>query len=190
MLWEDEVVLEDGTRIYVRVVQPSDRRCFEEGWQMLSADTRYFRFLGPRDSLSEEDFRYLTEFDGVDHYAVGAVTRDENGVEHPVAVARFVRLDDHPRCADFAITVVDPHQHRGVGTLMFEKLATAATKRGVYTFRADVLVENEGAKHLIRRVVPEARSLLVGNVLKFTVPISEDAADDDCGGGADPGDAG
>lgn len=190
MLWEDEVTLEDGTRIYVRVVQPSDRRCFEEGWQMLSADTRYFRFLGPRDSLSEEDFRYLTETDGVDHYAVGAVTRDEKGVEHPVAVARFVRLEDHPRCADFAITVVDPYQGRGVGRLMLERLATAAVKRGVYSFRADVLQENESAKHLIRRKMPQARSMLVGHILRFTVPLSEDASGDDCGPAAEPEDAG
>ena len=190
MLWEDRITLADGTRIHIRVVQPADRRCFEEGWQALSETSRLLRFLGPREHLSSEELEYLTDFDGVDHYALGAVTRDEDGVEHPVAVARFVRLEDHPRCADFAVTVVDHHQHKGVGVLLFERLVTAAKKRGVYTFRAEVLRENEGAKRLIRRVIPEATHQLVGGILRYRIPIDEDAAEDDCGGPPETSDAG
>lgn len=171
VLWEDEVTLADGGRIYVRVVRPSDRPTFEEGWAHLSAETRLFRFLAPRDHLSPGDLDYLTDLDGVDHYAIGAVTRDADGHEGPVAVARFVRMRDHPHEADFAVTVVDEYQRRGVGSVMFERLVVAALKRGITTLRADLLVENEAAKHLIRKVVPRAQSRLQGALVCFEIPL-------------------
>ena len=174
MLWEDEVILPDGGRIYVRIVQPSDRPTFEEGWEHLSSETRLFRFLAPRDHLSSGDLDYLTDVDGVDHYAIGAVTRDEEGHEGPVAVARFVRLRDRTYEADFAVTVIDEYQRRGVGSVMLERLCIAARKRGIATLRADLLPENEAAKHLIRKVVPRSRSRLQGSLVRFEIPLEAD----------------
>ena len=174
MLWEDEVILADGGRIYLRVVRPSDRPTFEEGWSHLSAETRLFRFLAPRDHLSSGDLDYLTDVDGVDHYAVGAVTRDETGHEGPVAVARFVRLRDRPHEADFAVTVIDEYQRRGVGGVMLEKLRVAALKRGITMLRADLLPENEAAKRLIRKVVPRSTSRLHGSLVCFEIPLEDE----------------
>ena len=174
VLWEDEVTLPDGGRIYVRIVQPSDRPTFEEGWDHLSRETRLFRFLAPRDHLSAGDLDYLTEVDGVDHYAIGAVTRDGAGHEGPVAVARFVRLREQPHEADFAVTVVDEYQRRGVGSVMLERLCVAALKRGITLLRADLLPENEAAKHLIRKVVPRSTSRLQGSRLRFEIPLEEE----------------
>ena len=174
MLWEDEVILADGGRVYVRVVRPSDRPTFEEGWEHLSAESRLFRFLAPRDHLSSGDLDYLTDVDGVDHYAIGAVTRDADGHEGPVAVARFVRLRERSHEADFAVTVVDEHQRRGIGSLMLGKLCVAALKRGITSLRADLLVENEAARHLIHKVVPRATSRLQGSLLCFEIPLEDE----------------
>ena len=174
MLWEDEVILADGGRVYVRVVRPSDRPTFEEGWSHLSAETRLFRFLAPRDHLSAGDLDYLTDVDGVDHFAIGAVTRDADGHEGPVAVARFVRLRELSHEADFAVTVVDEYQKRGIGSVMLEKLCVAALKRGITMLRADLLSENEAAKRLIRKVVPRSTSRLQGSLVCFQIPLEDE----------------
>jgi GNAT superfamily N-acetyltransferase len=184
VLWEDEVTLADGGRIYLRVVRPSDRPTFEEGWEHLSAETRLFRFLAPRDHLSDGDLDYLTDVDGVDHYAIGAVTRDATGHEGPVAVARIVRLLGRPTEAEFAVTVVDEHQRRGVGSVMLERLRVAALKRGITVLRADLLPANEAAARLIRKVVPRARSRLQGSLLCFEMPLEDE---EDAERGADTG---
>ena len=184
MLWEDEVILADGGHVYVRVVRPSDRPTFEEGWEHLSAESRLFRFLAPRDHLSRGDLDYLTDVDGVDHYAIGAVTRDADGHEGPVAVARIVRLRDHPHEADFAVTVVDEYQKRGVGAVMLERLRIAALKRGITMLRADLLPENEAAKRLIHHVVPAATCRLQGSLLRFEIPLEDEAEERDADEGA------
>lgn len=184
MLWEDEVTLADGGRIYVRIVRPSDRPTFEEGWEHLSAESRMFRFLAPRDHLGPSELDYLTDVDGVDHYAIGAVTRDADGHEGPVAVARIVRLPEQPNEADFAVTVVDEYQRRGVGCVMLERLCVAALRRGITTLRADLLPENEAAKRLILRVVPRASCLLQGSLLRFEIPLEDEEQEPPAGEGA------
>lgn len=176
MIWEDEVVLDDGTRIYVRVIRPSDRPTFREGWERLSEQSRLFRFLAPRSTLTEAELDYLTDVDGVDHYAVGAVTRDADGHEGPVGTARFVRYEDRPRKADFAITVIDEYQHHGVGRLLLERLVEAARKRGYEALVADVLEENTVARHLIARVAPTVRCWNRGGMLRFEIPLDEEEA--------------
>lgn len=171
MLWEDVVELPDGVRLHVRPVRPSDRALLEEGWLRLSPASRRLRFLTPRERLGPEELDYPTNVDGVDHHALGAVTRDADGREAPVALARFVRLVGRPREADVAVTVVDEFQHRGVGTVMLERLVVGALKRGIETFRADLLPENEAAQRLIRKVAPRAAFRKEGALLRCTIPL-------------------
>lgn len=169
---EEVIRLEDGTRVHVREVRPSDRPTLERGFQRLSETSRLFRFLGPRGPLTEEELRYLTDVDGVDHFALGAVTRDREGVESGVAIARFVRLADDPATADLAITVLDEYQGRGVGTFLLGRLIAAARSRGIHAFCCDVHPENEPAKRLVRSLVPEVQSHLVGSLLHFVLPLA------------------
>ncbi len=181
MIWEDVITLQDGVRIHVRVVQPSDRPTFEAGWERLSEQSRLFRFHQPRSGLSPAELEYLTDVDGVDHYALGAVTRDADGREGPVAVARFVRMADRPDAADFAITVVDEFQHRGVGDLMLRRILEAARKRGYAHLIADLLLENTVARRLIEGVSPAAKCCYRGDLLRFEIPLDEDAEADPAG---------
>ena len=69
------------------------------------------RFAYERDA-------YLTELDYHDHVAWGAIDGD-----NPIAIGRFIRFDDDPTAADFAITVFDTHQGRSIGPMLLEILA-------------------------------------------------------------------
>src|SRR5207245_654788 len=87
---------------------------------------------------------YLTNIDFDAHVALGAILR-EDGAEAIVGVGEYIRTsraNETPR-AEFAVTVSDAHQGRGIGTLLLERLAWLARSSGVEEFEAEVLADNE-----------------------------------------------
>src|ERR671910_3135836 len=99
------VELSDGTQVYVRPIQPSDKAMLAAGLTRLSEQSIQRRFLGPKPRFTKGELRYLTEVDGVDHHALVAVVPAWDGVI--VAVARSVRLVGDPEAAEAAIVVCD-----------------------------------------------------------------------------------
>ena len=83
------VSLRDGSRVFVRPVEPSDRALLEQGFERLGPESRYRRFFSPVKRLSEQQLDYLTRIDHHDHEALLAI--DERTGE-AVAVARYVRV--------------------------------------------------------------------------------------------------
>jgi GNAT superfamily N-acetyltransferase len=142
--------LRDGTVVEVAPLTAASAPRLQEAFEAMSPRSRYLRFMSPLHRLSDRDLRYLTEVDQVHHLAWGAVDLGMPG-RPGVGVARCVRLADAPDVAEPALTVVDSHQGRGLGTLLFETLARAASARGIRTFRAFVLSENVPMLAMLRR---------------------------------------
>jgi GNAT superfamily N-acetyltransferase len=94
-------------------------------------------------------------------------------------------MAERPEAADFAITVVDAFQHRGVGDLMLRRILEAARKRGYAHLIADLLLENTVARRLIESVAPRAKCCYRGDLLRFEIPLDDDD-DDDADAGAEP----
>ena len=143
-----ELRLRDGTPARLRPLLPLDRTDLARGLERLSATSRYHRFHAPIVSFDEARLRYLTELDHHDHFAWGLLV-PEGGRWTGVAVARFVRLADRPADAEFAITVLDEYQGRGVGRLLLQALALAATVHDVTRLRCSVLPENRAMRVLL-----------------------------------------
>jgi GNAT superfamily N-acetyltransferase len=165
----DQVRLRDGTTIRVRPLH--DAGAFAEGFARLSANTRYTRFLNPTPRLSGKAVRYLTAVDHHDHEALVAVdpaTRDGIGV------ARFVRLPDSPGEAEFAVTVADDWQGRGVGTVLIKALVRRAREEGIRGFRALVLASNEPMLGLMGDFGPVERMHSEGGAVELRLPFPED----------------
>ena len=131
--------LRDGSTIEVRPVRADDAERLDAAFGRLSADSRRRRFLSPKNRLSSNELRYLTEVDHHRHEALVAIAPDDA----IVGVARFIKLDDEPDAAEAAITVADDWQRRGVATALLELLRTRAREEGVTTFYTEVLPENE-----------------------------------------------
>lgn len=136
-----ETVLRDGTRALVRMVEASDKESLAEGMDRLSPRSRYLRFHGGIEKLTERQLEYLTDVDQRDHVAWVALT-SEQGRDVGIGVARFVRIAGEPDVAEAAITVLDDYQGRGLGTVLLGVLAAAAGRRGIKVFRSYVLGEN------------------------------------------------
>jgi ribosomal protein S18 acetylase RimI-like enzyme len=129
-------------KLVVRPIRPDDRELLIDGFERLSAESRYLRFFTPKRSLTPGDVRFLTEPDGVSHYALGAAIRRSDGSLHGLGVARYVRAHDEERCAHVALTIVDEAQRYGLGRYLLRCLAHAAALRDVETFLFTVLPAN------------------------------------------------
>jgi len=166
-----EHVLADGTRIAIRLIQPTDKDEIRRQFTRLSPESRYRRFFHAVNELSDDMLAYLTEVDQVDHFAVVAVTDSlDMKTEEGVGVGRFVRLPDPPGAAEAAVTVVDPFQRRGVGKLLLETLADAALERGVRAFRGEVLTTNGPMRRLLEEAGATA-GVEVAGTTAFDVPL-------------------
>lgn len=139
--------LPDGGRVRIRPVTPADKGRIAAALERMTARTRFLRFGSERQQLSLAELRYLTELDYDTHVAWGAIAVDEPG-QPGVAVARFVRNPDQPSEAEFAITIVDAWQGRGLGRVMMQTLMLSAAERDVETLVGYVLPENRDALHL------------------------------------------
>jgi len=181
----EHATLRDGTPVYMRLVLPGDKDVLRAGFDKLSPESRYARFLAPKAQLSEDELRYLCDIDHEDHFAIGALLDDsENENEDdghgglrrraPVGlgIARFIRLSEPPNTAEAAIAVADEVQHRGLGQLLFLRLVAAAAERGIVSFRCEVLSTNAGMAGLITQVDPD-RTIEIGNgvmSIEITLP--------------------
>src|SRR5689334_14196650 len=98
------VRLRDGSHVRLRPIRPGDKDQLERGFDRLSPESRYRRFLCPMNELSDHMLEYLTDVDHHDHEAIVAL--DEESGEG-IGVARYVRHLDRPEVAELAVTVMD-----------------------------------------------------------------------------------
>jgi len=172
--YEESVQLSDGQKVLLRTIRPSDKQMFLDAFERLSPESRYARFMTSKTKLSEQELRYLTEIDGIDHFAIGAIRRHLMGKDEGVGSARFVRLADRLDTAEPAVTVVDDFQGKGLGSLMLQRLIEAAWERGIRWFCTEVLSENTASKRLIESLSPDVKFHPSGDgAVVATLPIPE-----------------
>ena len=165
MQWK--VTLRDGTRAHLRTIEPEDRDALAQGFDALSEESRYRRFLTPTPTLSGSQLRYLTEVDHHDHEAIIA-TNDER---EPMGVARYVRVDPESDTAEVAVTVVDAWQGRGLGTALLARLTERAREEGVACFTATALATNDDMLDLLRNLGVTESAPASGGVVEMRVEL-------------------
>ena len=143
--------LKDGSHVRIRPIAPKDKERIAKGWEGLSSETRYMRFLHPKARLSSWELAYLTDIDYVDHFAWAAETTDD---PEPIGIgiARYIRDTDDPTVAEAAITVMDEYQQLGLGRVLLQALTEAAQQNGIERFRAEVSAENQQVIQSLLRV--------------------------------------
>ncbi len=144
------MVLRDGSMVRIRQGRSPDRELLLRGFERLSPESRYRRFLAATPELSAPMVDYLTAVDHHDHEAIVAL--DESG--EGVGVARYVRHPDRADAAEAAVTVIDDWQGRGLGTLLLEVLSARAREEGITTLTALMLGNNQEMMDLITALAP------------------------------------
>jgi GNAT superfamily N-acetyltransferase len=139
-----EYRLRDGTEVLLSPVLPEDRDRIRAGFHRLSPASRYLRFFAGTAELSDEQLRYFSEVDQVDHVAWGAVDPRVPG-RPGLGLGRFARTEADPGRAETAVVVADEVQRKGLGTVLLAVLYLEAEIRGVRALTALVLPENHFA---------------------------------------------
>lgn len=81
--YREEVRIPGGQRLCLRTVLPSDKPRLVRGLQELSPASNRARFFARKSRLTEAALRYFTEFDGIDHHALGLDQRGSGTVRDP-----------------------------------------------------------------------------------------------------------
>lgn len=142
----DDYVLGDGASIRMRPLVAEDADEIARGFTELSPTTRYKRFLHNLDHLKPDQLEYLSRVDGVKHLAWAAADNKSN---HGIGIARSIQEHDSADTAEYAITVADAWQGRGVGSLLSRALHRDAWSRGIRFWRATMLVDNAPVQHIL-----------------------------------------
>ena len=157
--------------VAIRPIEPDDRDALARGFDRLSEQSRYRRFLSPRGPLSQAELSYLTEVDHRDHEALVAVDPEAG---EGVGVARFIRLSEDPAVAELAVAVADNWQGQGVGSLLAAELAKRARDEGITCFTALALAENDAILGLLQ----DLGEVRTGRTQLGTVELAVDLPDD------------
>jgi len=149
-----EARLSDGTHALIWELLPTDREALRTGYEQLSEETRFHRFLTGVPHLTDALLDHLVdEVDGVNHVALVLVVLDAEGVGVPIGVARIIRYADRPTEADLAVTVLDGWQGRGAATALVDELIRRRPV-GVTRIATTIAADNDASLALLRRLGP------------------------------------
>jgi GNAT superfamily N-acetyltransferase len=141
--------LRDGSHVLVRPVRPDDKPLFVAGFERLSDESRYLRFMGHKKALSLRDLEFFTELDHADHEAIGAL---DPFTGEGLAVARYMRHREDRHLAEAAVVVLDEWQGKGLGSLLLDRLVQRARAQGIERFCASLFTDNRAMLALFQRI--------------------------------------
>jgi acetyltransferase len=135
--------------VRIRPMAPSDVEHLRDYIGRLSRLSRHNRFLGGVNELSERELQRFAHADHRRQITLIAEVCGEHGcqiiAEAPCAVA-----NEQFTC-EFAISVADEWQRRGIGTLLLDNIQQCAADFGARRLVADSLLSNHAVRHLTRK---------------------------------------
>ncbi len=143
---ETEIRLKGGVSLRVRPIQPEDATMEQAFVGALSEQSRYYRFMQHLPSLTPQMLARFTQVDYDRELALVALD-DASGTDHIVGVVRYVANWDK-ESAEFAITIADAWQGRGLGYAMMKMLIECARRRGFKRLVGSVLAINRSMQGL------------------------------------------
>ncbi|TQV70208.1 N-acetyltransferase [Exilibacterium tricleocarpae] len=157
--------LDDGARVTLRAIRPEDAGIEQAFVRGLSARSKRLRFFS---SLVELPPKLLYKFTHPnfphDWALIATIEKDmgensedgqeegeyDNG-EQEIGVARYVATAESDT-AEFAVTVADAWQGRGIATRLMQALIEVATRAGLRYLEGFVLRENYPMRKLARKL--------------------------------------
>lgn len=175
---ERDDVPNDGTHVTVRAIHPEDTELERRFIEALSPTSRHFRFLDTLRTPSAALLKQMTVIDPLTESAFVALLGTGTQATE-IGVARFSAKADGQDC-EFAVTVSDEWQHKGLGTLLMKRLIEVAKSRGIKSMHSSDAADNTRMRqfadhlHFQHRRDPDDASLVV-----YRVDLGPDESDAD-----------
>lgn len=161
-----DVLLSRGGVAQVQTLLADDEAALRSLHERLSPSSRRLRYLSTSDRPGEWYVERLMQSLPSNDALVGVVRR------RLVGVASFSRLAADPDQAELCVLVDDADQHDGLGALLLEHLADLAREQGITTFVAEVLVENDQMRAVLRDSGFQTRSWTSHGVTELLVDLA------------------
>lgn len=162
----EQVLDREGRVLTVREVTPADAGAIEKLLLRLSPRSARQRFLSTSTSAGPQYVRALADpLRTMDAVLVLSGS-------HVVAVGSTHPLPDGT--VEFAVTVDDEDQGRGIGTVLVEELVTRARQRGVQTMLGTVLGANTQMFDVLRHLGLSYHAVVDDGTAEVTLTIRED----------------
>jgi GNAT superfamily N-acetyltransferase len=149
-------------------LRDSDGDLLLRGFEHLSSESRYRRFLAPMPKLSGHNVRDLTQTDRRDHEAIVALDAETGDA---VGLGEYVRSAERPNVAEVALAVADEWQERGVGTQLLAAICARARENDITSFTAVMLAGNEPMMDLLGHIGPVRVVDRQAGTVEVEVPI-------------------
>ncbi|MBC8210159.1 MAG: bifunctional acetate--CoA ligase family protein/GNAT family N-acetyltransferase [Gammaproteobacteria bacterium] len=143
--------LPDGTNVTIRPIRPEDATIEQRFVKNLSAESKYFRFMQSLEQLTPLMLARFTQIDYDSEMALIAVVKEDSADVRIIAVVRYVSNPDRHSC-EFALTVSDDYQRKGIGRHLMHRLMTIAHDRGIDVMEGEVLSSNSKMLKLMQRL--------------------------------------
>ncbi|MEA9355861.1 GNAT family N-acetyltransferase [Bacteriovorax sp. PP10] len=117
----------------IRQILPEDKIPLQVGLQMLSPESIRQRFFASKKEFTENELKFLTEVDQINHLAYVAV-HHLDGKLLPGGVIRAIKDSQRPTYAEIGITIVDSYQGKGLGIQLFNTISDRALQVGLTHF--------------------------------------------------------
>jgi acetyltransferase len=143
---ESTLRLRDRREVRVRPIRPEDAGREKRFFDRLSDQSRYQRFMQYMRELPPKLLARFTQLDYDRELALVALWQDEF-----VAVGRYTPNADGAT-AEFALTVADDWQGKGLGRALLERLCEAARAAGYQALLGHILEANRDMLDLARHV--------------------------------------
>lgn len=167
--WVRLTKLKHGHTVQLRPIRPEDGESIKSMVHNMSAESRYFRFMHAINDLSPQMVAQFTKLDYDRQMAFVAVQGSGQG--EVVGVSRYAMSNDRLQ-GEFAISIADKWQGRGLATMLMKLIIEHAKAQGLKALVGDVLKINAPMRGLMKSLDfiasadPEDR-----DIQRFTLPL-------------------
>ncbi len=165
-------LLADGTTVEIRAATPADFDAVKAMHAAMSPDNIYLRFFSFSPLSAENEAERICRAGTPGRVALLALA---DGQVVGVASFYIAANEEGPTAsAEVAFAVAEHMHHRGIATLLFEHLVSAARSQGVTTFTAQTLTQNTPMLHLFADAGLPVKRHYDDGVAEVTIPLPAD----------------
>jgi GNAT superfamily N-acetyltransferase len=159
------LLLDDGTLIGFRSMNPTDEPGTRDLFYSLSQETVYYRYMSHMKRIPRKQLQNFVYVDHRTEVAIVGTVPEAHG-EEIIAIGRYY-LDQKTNRAEVAFEVRDDWQRQGIGGFIMKHLANIAKRNGIAGFTAEVMRDNKPMQAVINHSGMKVRSSLNEGVFHY-----------------------
>jgi acyl-CoA hydrolase/GNAT superfamily N-acetyltransferase len=159
------MLLDDGTLVTFRAMNPTDEPATRDLFYSLSQETVYYRYMSHMKRIPRKQLQNFVYIDHRNEVAIVGTVPEAHG-EEIIAIGRYY-LDQKTNRAEVAFVVRDDWQKLGIGSFIMKHLANLAKRNGIAGFTAEVMRDNKPMQAVINHSGMKVRSSTYEGVFHF-----------------------